>query len=86
LAGQLEKALATYEQVLHRYPEDMRALIGLAATYSLLGREEEARAQATQILRMEPKFNLKSFVKTLPFKNKIDAALLLDSLYKAGLK
>jgi adenylate cyclase len=86
LAGQLEKALATYEQVLHRYPDDMRSLIGLVATYSLLGREEEARAQAAQILRMEPKFNLKSFVKTLPFKNKIDAALLLDSLYKAGLK
>jgi len=86
LAGQHEKALAAYEQVLHRYPDDIRALIGLAATYSLLGREEEARAQATQILKMEPKFNLKSFVKTLPFKNKADAELLLDSLYKAGLK
>jgi adenylate cyclase len=86
LAGQHEKALAAYEQVLHRYPDDMRALIGSAATYSLLGREEEAHAQAAQIVRMDPKFNLESFVKTLPFKNKADAELLLDSLYKAGLK
>jgi adenylate cyclase len=86
LAGQHEKALSAYEQVLHRYPDDIRALIGSAATYSLLGREEEARAQAAQILGMEPKFNLESFVKTLPFKNKADAKLLLDSLYKAGLK
>jgi len=86
LAGQQEKALAAYEQVFHRYPDDMRALIGSAATYSLLGRKEEARAQAAQILRMNPKFNLESFVKTLPFKNKADAELLLDSLYKAGLK
>jgi hypothetical protein len=51
-----------------------------------LGREEEARAQAAQILKMEPKFNLESFVKTLPFKNKADAELLFDSLHKAGLK
>ena len=86
MAGEQEKALAAYEQVLHRYPDDIRALIGSAATYSLLGWEEEARAQAAQILRMEPKFNLESFVKTLPFKNKADAELLLDSLYKAGLK
>jgi adenylate cyclase len=86
LAGQHEKALAAYEQVLHRYPDDIRALIGSAATHSLLGREEEARAQAAQILKMEPKFNLESFVKTLPFKNKADAELLIDSLYKAGLK
>jgi len=70
LAGEHEKALAAYEQVLHRYPDDIRTLIGLAATYSLLGREEEARAQAAQILKMEPKFHLESFVKTLPFKNK----------------
>jgi len=86
LAGLHEKALAAYEQVLQRYPDDMRALIGLTATYSLLGREEEARARAAQIIRMEPKFNLESFEKTLPFKNKADAELLLDSLYKAGLK
>ena len=85
-AGEHEEALAAYEQVLRGYPEDIRALIGSTATYSLLGREEEARAQAAQILTMEPKFSLESFVKTLPFKNKADAELLFDSLHKAGLK
>ena len=86
LAGQLEKALASYDQVLHEYPDDIRALIGLAATYSLFGRGEEARAQAAKIIRIEPGFNSESFVKTLPFKNKVDAEHLLDALYKAGLK
>ena len=86
LAGQHEKALVAYEHVLRRYPDDTRALIGLAATYSLLGREEEARAQATQILRIEPAFNVESFVMTLPFKNKADAEVLVGALYKAGLK
>jgi hypothetical protein len=72
--------------VLRGYPEDIRALIGSTAIYSLLGRKEEARAQAAQILAMEPKFSLESFVKTLPLKNKADAELLFDSLHKAGLK
>jgi adenylate cyclase len=85
-AGEHEEALAAYEQVLRGYPEDIRALIGSTAIYSLLGRKEEARAQAAQILTMEPKFSLESFVKTLPFKNKADAELLFDSLHKAGLK
>ena len=86
LAGQYEKALAAYKQVLNRYPDDIRSLIGLVVTYSLLGREKEARAQATRVLKMEPKFNTEFFVKALPFKNNTDAKLLLDSLYKAGFK
>jgi len=86
LAGEHEKSLAAYEQVLRGYPDDIRALVGSTATYSLLGREEEARAQAAQILRVEPKFSLEPFLKTLPFKDKADAELLFDSLHKAGLK
>jgi adenylate cyclase len=86
LAGQPEKAIAAYEKVLHHYPDDIRALIGSASTYSLLGREKEARAQAAKILRMEPNFHLESFVKTLPFKNNADAEFLFSSLSKAGLK
>ena len=85
LTGEYEEAIAAYEGVLHRYPDDMRALIGLAATYGLSGREEEARAQAEQILRIEPKFSV-MYVWTLPFKNQADAELLMDALRKAGLK
>jgi len=86
LAGEHEKAIAAYELGLRRYPDDVRAHIGLAATYSLMGLEEEARAQAVQVLRIDPKLNLESFIKALPFKNKADTELLLDSLRKAGLK
>ncbi|MFC1580820.1 tetratricopeptide repeat protein [Thermodesulfobacteriota bacterium] len=86
LAREHEKALAIYDQALHLYPGDIRALVGLAATNSLLGLEEEARVRAAQIVRMEPKFNFEIFVKTLPFKNTTDTMLLLDSLAKAGVK
>jgi tetratricopeptide (TPR) repeat protein len=86
LTEQYEVAIAAYKRVLHRNPDDMRAHIGLTATYSLAGREEEARAAAAEVLRINPKFSLEHVVKTLPFKNKADTELHIDSLRKAGLK
>jgi adenylate cyclase len=85
LAGQYEEAVAAYKRVLHDNPDDMRAHTGLAATYGLWGREEEARAAAAEVLRVEPKFSVE-YVKTLPFKNKADKELLIEALRKAGLK
>ena len=85
LAGQYEEAVAAYKRVLHGNPDDVRAHTGLAATYSLLGREEEARAAAAEVFRIEPKFSVE-YVKTLPFKNKADTELLIEALRKAGLK
>jgi len=86
LTEQYEEAIAAYKRVLHNNPDDMLSLMGLAATYSLSGREAEARASAAQILRIEPKFSLESLAKTLPFKNQADLELLIDALSKAGLK
>jgi len=51
-----------------------------------LGREEEARAAAAEVLRLDPKFSVEYFVKTLPLKNKADTERLIDALRKAGLK
>ena len=86
LTEQYEEAIAAYKRVLHSNPDDMLSLMGLAATYSLSGREAEARAAAAQILRIETKFSLESLAKTLPFKNQADLELLIGALSKAGLK
>ena len=83
-ARQYEEAIPVYKKVLHRNPDDIRTLTGLAATYSLLGREEQARSTAAEVLRIAPKFSVE-YVKTLPFKNKADIELLIDALRKAGL-
>jgi tetratricopeptide (TPR) repeat protein len=85
LTRQYAEAIAAYEAVLRRDPDDMRALIGLAAAYGASGREEEARAQAARILRIEPKFSLE-YIKTLPFKDRADAELFAGALRAAGLK
>jgi adenylate cyclase len=47
---------------------------------------DEARAAASEILKIFPNFSVNQFAKTLPYKNKADKDLLVNGLRKAGLK
>lgn len=40
----------------------------LAATYAVLGREEEARTEVSEILRIEPGFSIKKYKKFMFLK------------------
>jgi hypothetical protein len=52
-----------------------------------MGREQEAHAETTEILRIDPKFSLSRHAKGfLFFKNQSDADRYTESLHKAGLK
>ena len=57
----------------------------LAATYAMLGREKEARKQAAEVIRINPKFTLKWYAKTLRYKNQADTDRWIDALRKVGL-
>jgi hypothetical protein len=54
--------------------------------YGSLGREEEARAAAAEVLRIDPKFSVEHFAKRLPYKKQIDKDRFIGGLGKAGLK
>jgi adenylate cyclase len=62
------------------------AHIMMAVVYGLSGREEEARAEAPEILRINPKFSLEKMAKSLTYRGKGDCERFLDALRKAGLK
>jgi hypothetical protein len=47
---------------------------------------DEAQAEAEEVLKINPKFSLENFIKTLPHKNKADKDLVIEALRKAGLK
>jgi TolB-like protein/class 3 adenylate cyclase/Flp pilus assembly protein TadD len=86
LAGRTEEAIAPLKQYLARYPNILGAHLTLAAVYSELGKEEEARAEAMEVLRLNPKFSLEVHKERTPIK---DPALLerhIAALRKAGLK
>jgi adenylate cyclase len=83
--GRYEDAIAQYKEALHRRPNNLFAYTGLAASYSLSGREEEARVAAGEVFRIQPKFSLEYFAKTLPFKNQADKERYVGALREAGL-
>ena len=62
------------------------AHVVLTATYSMMGREKEARAEAAEVLRINPKFSLDYFAKALPFKDQSVTDNHVDAFRKAGLK
>ncbi len=57
----------------------------MTVVYSLSGRDEEARAEAAEVLRIQPKFTLEKLEKKLTYKREEDREKFLDALRKAGL-
>jgi adenylate cyclase len=86
MTGRFEEAVSAFKKALQRAPDHPLAHIGLGATYSLMGREKEARAEAEEILRINPKFSLDHFKKTSPYKDPSEIDKIADALRKAGLK
>ena len=67
-------------------PDDLFAHLGLAICYVSLDRDEEARAEAAEILRIHPEFALSYFVETLPYKKQSEIGEAIASLRRTGLK
>jgi adenylate cyclase len=86
MTGQYAEAIPAFKKALNRNPNYLPAHAFLAASYVSLGREPEATAAAEQVLRINPKFSLESYAKTLPYKNKADIERYVAALRKAGLK
>jgi TolB-like protein/class 3 adenylate cyclase/Flp pilus assembly protein TadD len=86
MTGRYEKSITTWEKALHISPNYLPAHAFLAACYSSLNRQAEAAAEAEEVLRINPKFSLKFYAKTLPYKNKADIDRYVAALRKAGLK
>jgi TolB-like protein/class 3 adenylate cyclase/Flp pilus assembly protein TadD len=87
LTGRYEEAIETLKGVLDRNSNFMPAHVYLAASYSEIGREEEARAEAAEIERLRsPQTSLEAEIQRLPYKDQAVLERLFDSLQKAGLK
>ena len=86
LEGRYDEAVAVLTKATHRNPDIFYFYIDLAAAYILLGHEEEARAAAAEILRLNPKFSPEWVEKTALFKDQADKKHVINALRKAGLK
>jgi adenylate cyclase len=86
LMGRNEEAIAAFKRALTRNPDFLPVHINLAVVYSELGREEEARAEAAEVLRINPKYSLEVLRQITPFKDPAVLERMFAALRKAGLK
>jgi adenylate cyclase len=86
MTEQYDEAIQTFKKAIDASPNYLPAHAFLAASYSSLGREAEAAAATEEVFRINPKFSLESYAKTLPYKNNADVERYVAALKKAGLK
>ena len=85
LTGRYDEAIAVLKKILVRNPNHFTAHLDLAIIYSELGREEEARAEVVEVLRVSPSYSLAVMQKG-PWKDPAVLERRLAALRKAGLK
>jgi len=85
-AGRPEEAIAPLQRYISRYPNILGAHLTLAAVYSELGKEAEAHAEATEVLRLNPNFSLEVHKERMPIKDPAVLEQHIAALQKAGLK
>jgi adenylate cyclase len=84
-AGECQNAIATCEKGPWREPDNLMTHVIRAMVYGFCDSEEEARKEAIEVLRIKPKFTVRSFTGILPYKNPSDRERAAQGLRKAGL-
>ena len=84
--GQYDQAITWSEKAIRQEPNSLLAHLFMASVCSQSGRDEEARIEAAEVLRINPKFSLDGFAKSLTYKKQEDVERQLNALRKAGLK
>ena len=83
---QYAEAVVPLRECIARAPNFRPAHIWLAASYARLGQMREARAEAAEVLRIEPTYTItRTSKRIMRFKNAKDAAHVFAGLRKAGL-
>ena len=85
--GRYEEAVATFKKALHLYgPDHLMSHLALATTYAKMGREKEARAEAAEVMRIDPKFSVESRARSTPIRDQKTIDDYVSAMRKAGLK
>ncbi len=82
--GEYEKAITIFKKATKNEPDYWLSHLSLSACYGMLGRHEEARIAAAEVLRIDPNFSLIKVM--IPFRDKADKTSTVEILRKAGLK
>src|SRR5216683_3063979 len=84
--GRYEEAIPIVKRSLASYPNIWAAHAILVVDYTELGREDEARAEAAEVLRISPQFSLDRWMQISPQKDQTVLKRNIADWRKAGLK
>ena len=84
-AGHLDLAVATLEDTVSRFPEFISGRVALASCYVLIGKEQEAKQEAREILRKDPAYTIARYTTPNLYRNKETMEKWAESLRKAGI-
>ncbi len=88
-SGRQTEAVAAHKKVFDHNPSHENAFnahLSLAVLYVELGREEKARAEAAEILKLVPNFSVEVWGQRNPNTDQAQIERNMDALRKAGLK
>jgi TolB-like protein/class 3 adenylate cyclase/Flp pilus assembly protein TadD len=86
LTGRYEEAIVAFKKILSVNPNLLGPHAELAVIYNELGHEQEARAEAAEILRISPNFSVEGWKQRAPQKDPEKLERYLAALRQAGLK
>ncbi|MHC4687982.1 MAG: tetratricopeptide repeat protein, partial [Planctomycetota bacterium] len=86
MTGQYEEGIRECKKAIQQAPNSPHPHMHMTMIYGLAGLEEEARAQAEELLRINPKFSVEHWKKRLTYKNQSDKEQIINALLMAGLK
>ena len=81
-----KEAVSTYKKALSISPKNYYARSGLIVTYVEMGRMEEARTEAEEMIKIDPKFTTKGFEKRTPWKDPKVTERFAEAWRKVGLE
>ncbi len=84
--GQYEEAIKVLKGVIEKWPDHTRAYVGLAEAYTLNGRDDDARKEAAEVLRIDPTYSVERDLSNVPMKDQAGRGRMKETLRKAGLK
>ena len=80
--GQYEEGIKWCEKAVREAPDSLYARIMMTVVYSWSGQDEKARAEAAEVLRIQPKYT----ISKQRYKRNEDSERVNSALRKAGLK
>jgi predicted Zn-dependent protease len=80
LLRRYDEASAALQDTLRRNPDLLPTRRVLAVIYAELGRDKEARAEVTEILRISPDASLERWRERIPYKNQADLEQFIAGL------